>query len=65
MCEGGAQQGVQTSYKIIVEIVEQNERNPARKAKVITEIEKFLGPGGSGINGFPTSGLEVKQRENF
>ena len=65
MCEGGAQQGVQASYTIIAELVEQNERDLERKERLLKEVQAFLGPGGSGTNGFPSHGLDVKSREEF
>ena len=65
MCEGGAQSGVHNSFKIIMEVVNQHERNAERKAKIIKEVENFLGPNGSGLNGFPSSGLETRNRDDF
>ncbi len=54
MCEGGAQQGVQTSFSIIADVIEQNERDLERKERLLKEVQAFLGPGGSGSNGFPS-----------
>lgn len=65
MCEGGAQQGVHQSYKLIMEVVHEHERNQARKERVVKEIDAFLGPGGSANNGFPTTSLDTRSREQF
>jgi len=65
MCEGGVQQGVQTSFNIITEVIEQNELDFDRKGKLLKEVETFLGPNGSGINGFPSHGLDIKSRDEF
>jgi len=64
MCEGGVNQGVTVSYNIIMEVIDKNEQNPARKAKWKKEIDQFLGPGGSGTN-FPVRGLDTKSRDEF
>jgi hypothetical protein len=65
MCEGGSQSGVQASFKIIMDVVNQHERNDERKAKITKEVENFLGPSGSGLNGFPITGLDMKNRDDF
>ena len=48
-----------------MEVINQNELCPARKAKIQAELESFLGPNGSGQNGFPSQGLDVKSRDEF
>lgn len=65
MCEGGASQGVLTSYKIILDVISQNEPNVERQIKLKKEVDTFMGPGGSGINGFPSHGLDYKSRDDF
>lgn len=65
MCEGGAQQGVHTSYKIVVELIERNELNAVRKQQLVEAMDRFMGPGGSGSNGFPASCLDVRSRSSF
>ena len=32
---------------------------------MIKEVAKFMGPNGSGLNGFPRSGLDTKSRDDF
>ena len=49
----------------INDVINQNETNPVRKAKLQTELENFMGPNGSGDNGFPSHGLDVKSRDEF
>ena len=65
MCEGGAQKGVANSFEIIKDVINQNETNPARNAKLQSELVNFLGQNGSGENGFPSQGLDVKSRDEF
>ena len=65
MCEGGAQQGCQTSFKIISRVINENEMNVQQRDKLLSELETFLGPGGSGVNGFPSNGLDTKSRDDF
>ena len=40
-----------------MEIVNQHERNADRRNKIAKEVENFMGPNGSGLNGFPSGGL--------
>lgn len=65
MCEGGASSGIMNSYNIILDIVNTHETNKFRKLKISEEIDKFMGPNGSGLNGFPRSGLDSKSRDEF
>lgn len=39
MCEGGAQQGAHTSYKVILEIIDLHEADPKRKQEVVQAID--------------------------
>ena len=65
MCEGGKESGEMSSYRIIMEIIEQHERNKQRKTTMMKEVQKFMGPNGSGLNGFPRTSLDTKSREEF
>lgn len=65
MCEGGAQQGVHNSYKVLRDVVHENEHNPTRREQLEKEIELFMGTGGSANNGFPASSLDQRSRERF
>jgi hypothetical protein len=65
MCQGGSTQGVQVSYEILCDVINKNEHQPERKQKLLTEIEKFMGPNGNASNGFPVAGLDNKSRDDF
>lgn len=65
MCEGGADSGIMNSYKIILDIVNIHETNKFRKTQIIAEVHKFMGPNGTGLNGFPRSTLDSKSRDDF
>ena len=65
MCEGGSQEGVQTSFKIIQAVILENEADLLRREKLQKEVELFLGAGGSASNGFPFQSLDIKSRDRF
>ena len=65
MSEGGAQQGVHNSYKVLCEVVQENEFDLSRREQLQKEIEVFMGSGGSANNGFPASSLDQRSRERF
>jgi hypothetical protein len=46
-------------------VINKNEPHQERKQKLLTEIEKFMGTGGSANNGFPSGGLDYKNRDDF
>lgn len=48
-----------------MDVIDQHEKNRLRKSIMMKEVEKFMGPKGSGLNGFPRNCLDMKSRDDF